>query len=389
VSEQASTGKINPYQPPSLLGSEPAAAVIEHESIAFAGAADRRDLTELMSSSDQLGWYPIVTGILFLSLLQLWAAIISGPLAIMVAGAVAIVVLIGLTSSRWYRTRVFQAAHPQWSQAVRGELTATGLQIQRVSGSSFYRWNYFAGVVVADRLVAFMPALESESPILIGQGMLPAAVSLDELKTFARSVKVVCENTLDGQEVHSGNQLVMNAPDRDRAIDVPEGAIRFQGMVRGADLNALPGRLRRPTRPLRAKIIRGTLAIALGMIAIGILTFLVQIRLTTITLFVSTLACVILLIAWLRLFRVGASQIANSRELYYLIGHADDTGITTDFFVSVTTCPWSNLRVVDQSDDRLVLSRKMSRQLLITRSDMFSASEDWKAFRKLSRSKTT
>ncbi len=372
-----------------MLTSDPAATVIEHESVAFAGVADRRDLKELMSSYDNLGWYPIVTVILFLSLLQLWATILSGVLAVIVAGGALIVALISVTSSSWYRMRVFQAAHPQWYQPVQGELTATGLQIQRISDSSFYRWNYFAGVVVTDRLVAFMPALESECPILICPGMLPPAVSMDELKTFARSVKVVCESKSEGQGINDAHQLVMKAPDRDRTAKVPEGAIPFQGMVRGADINAVPRQLSRPSRPLRANIIRVMLGIGMGLVGLGMLTLLGRVPFATTTWFLLAVAFVPLVLGWMSLFRVEVRQVADDAELYYLIGHADDTGITTDFFVSVTTCPWRNMQVVDQSEERIVLARKMTRRLLITKREMFAASEDWHKFRELVQSKTT
>ncbi len=181
MSENDRQRVINPYQPPPI--GETVHGEFAHLGVnldlddkpplPFSGEPTAGDLNQFLNSHDSIGPLPAATIAIFLVLLQLWAILTSAAVALTVAGGLVIAVIVVVTSSRWYRSLVFRSMHPTWCELVEGELSSDGVRIQRFHESAFYRWSWFAGVVIADSMVAFVPAQESEAPILISSGMLP------------------------------------------------------------------------------------------------------------------------------------------------------------------------------------------------------------------------
>lgn len=387
MSDEAPDRAINPYQPPSAIDDEvdPLISTFntvkldldDKTQIPFLGAADPRDLKQFLKRHDAISGLPLTLAFLFAALFQVWAAIVSGALAVIVSGIILIFALTVITSTRWYRASLFRAAHPGWDSPAEGELTTEGIHIRRQTETAFYRWSWFSGVVIAADMVGFVPADDSELPVFVNSKMLPPTVPWDRLILFARSAKVVCENDTGNLNIHWANRQVMREQGRERSVRPPAEALRFQGAVTGVDVKALIGRKLRPGRPLRAHAIRSLLLLAVVICSLGVLAMMARVRsvqMLVMLISVGMLALLFLRIVWRR-------EITSSDNvLYYLLGHADEEGITVDFFVAVTTVPWSNMLVLDRSPDRVLIRQKSSRKLMILRADMFDSESQWQQF---------
>ena len=377
---------INPYQPPTISDDSTPPLIASFDTInlelddktpiPFSGSADEGDLGQFLKSYDSLGTLPITIGVVFACMLQFWAVMISGIFAVVVASGILMAIIAVLASSRWYRSIVFTSNYPTWRDHSEGELTAEGIHLRRETETSFYRWSWFSGVVVCDGMVGFVPAEDSEMPTLISAQMLPSSVPFVRLAAFARSAKVVCEGEFESGGISWANRQVMREPKRERSVVPPSNAVLFQGPVTGLDLKDLSQQIASGKPTIRARAIRLVLMLGVAICVLGLVSLLSRAPNMRGIILISVLGGSLLLLINLKTRRRAAMMTVDN-FLYFLIGHANDEGLTTDFFVAVTTIPWSNIAIQFESSNRLLLRQKSSRKVLIVRRDMCESEADW------------
>ncbi len=378
---------INPYQPPAMVDAVPGEFAYldvnldldDKHPLPYAGVPTEDDLNQFLENYETLGSLPIFFIVTFMSLLQIWAIVVSGAFALTVAGGNLIFSLVIITSTRWYRALVFRSQHPNWSERVEGELATDGIRINSQHESCYYRWSWFSGVVISDSVVGFVPAQESEMPLLISTSMLPESETFTRLKGFARSAKVICENEVSNASIQWAIQQVMREPKRQRSAVPPAGAIEFRGPVTGEDLKPFFQQLSLTGRPPRTQVIRLLLLFGAGLVALGLVLLIGQ-ALDPAIVLIGLLAPAPLILLVLLRQRRRAKFSSADHLLYYLIAFATNEGITTDFFVSVTTVAWSELAVKAAAADRMLIGRKGSQKVLLARQDMFSSEAQWQEF---------
>jgi hypothetical protein len=363
--------KLNPYAPPrSEPPSSTAPATLdllsEHGPIEFSGALDERDLRDFLRAHGHIGCGWLLGMLLTLAAFLLMLAALAAAAFVAVVGLSAI--LIAVSTIR-YRLLVFQSLNPHWDQPLRGEVNRHGIDRQQAASSSFYRWDWYSGAVVGERIVAFLPATQPAQPLILSLNMLTGQDQWDRLLEVCRAIGIISADGPREDQRAEQNLDMLRQPERPRTIPPPRGAIAFRGRVRRSDFEDLPRAYRRRKRPVRAYVVSVTLAV-LSMLLLAAISE---------ALFGPFLLVpgVVLLYAGATAWMVRWRSRSPAGAIYYLNGFATPTSLVTDFTLTTAQTPWSNWRLLRRSDTSLALARRGSTQIIVLRRDMFENQDDW------------
>ena len=368
----------NPYAPPQTEVSRelptPSIETLEaHGPISFSGVVDQQDLNQYLRTDGHVGCAPMLGALICVGLILLFPLMVGGGLAAIAIGALGIVVVTLSVSTIPYRRLVFQNINPDWRQPKQGQLRPDGVTIERAGTRIFYRWDWFDSAIVADRVVAFLPATQRGAPLLITQSMLTDLEYWIRVQQVAQAVAVTTIQSPDGDQRRYQNERILRDRHRPRTVEVPNGAVPFQGPLTAAELANVPGRFRPRQRPTRTYVVNTILIVHIGLILAGV-SLLVFRGLLTLPIVVS-------------LYIISAIFFGRwrSRESHaivnYLNAFATPSSIVSDFAVTTADVPWSSLQVVLRTDDTVVLRRREWIQFVVARRKMFDSDDSWQQFK--------
>jgi hypothetical protein len=275
-----------------------------------------------------------------------------------------------------YRRLVFKNLNPQWDQPVRGEMNVDGIRRHYPNWSSFFRWDWFAGTVVGDDLVALVPATQTGQPLILTKSMFVGLEHWDRVLGVCLAIGILSEDGDPSEDRRRRqNLMILRQNNRSRSVEPPVGAIRFRGNMREGDFDEAPSRFRRRQRPLRTHVINTVLGISLIVLLARVSDFVLDEMLL-----LPAVAMLYVLAMWI----FAPSRYTNPhRRLYFLNGFATESALVCDFQIHVTEVPWSTLRLVKESNQLIMLRLQGVIQLIVLRADMFDSDEHWQRFRRL------
>lgn len=367
----------NPYAPPQTEVShelpKPSFEILESQGpISFSGVVDSASLHEYLRADGHVGCGGMLMGLICVGLISLFPILLGGGVAVIAIGCLGIVVLTFAVSTIPYRRLVFQNINPDWNRPKRGQLRPDGVTVERDGTTIFFRWDWYDSAIVANRIVAFLPATQRTAPLLIAQSMLPDLDQWARVQQVAQAVAVTSMQSPEGDQRRYQNERILRDRKRPRTVEVPHGAVPFQGPLTAAHLESVPERFRPRQRPARTYVVNTILIVSIGVILSGI-SLLVFRGLMTLPIVVSLY--IVAAVFFGRWRNKSSPALVN-----YLNAFATEASIVSDFALTTADVPWSALQLVLRNNDTVVLRRREWIQFVVARRRMFASDEAWRQF---------
>ncbi len=315
-----------------------------------------------------------------IAFIVLVTAIATGGAMVLVSiGAIGLVGITLAASLVPYRRSVFRSSNPYWDATVHGGLSEYGLRIKRAGAESYFRWGWFDGGVIGERIVALIPSLHPHQPILISASMLSNLNDWDRITAVVRCIGIAADDSSTHESRRHDNRLLIRSRRRGRSVDLPDDAIAFEGIFSTRDLRLFPAAAPRRIRPMRAYLMMTGLVIFASTVLVGI-AWLGGLGRLAVPIMIGVYGIAFFLRPMIQRIRDANT---GGHPVCYLTAFANDLGITSDFGVTVTVVPWGLMQLASVSDDAIAISRRDARQFVVARRDMFESDPVWQNFRTL------
>ncbi len=372
---------INPYQPPDVpverVVTAPLVNLTEDGPIAFAGVPSEDDLKRFIACHADVGYLTSFISTVFMIFVCVMVTFSTNLGAILLCyGVCSVLGLAVVVSTRTYRRLSFKSMNPDWQRYVTGELGEDGLVLRREHGDLFLRWDCFTDVVAGKSVIGLMTMMELGQCLVIGEAMLTRPADEDQINSVVRTLR----RQLHGDRSFRKRMLLalLKEKDRQRSLEVPEGAIAYGGPLYSDDFHEarrfLPRRFQSRLRPLVTMCVMG---LGFYLVLLGTLMLLLaNDGALAMSVSLVLLAIGIFTYRWKNLPAPSGNQLVQ-----HLLAYADEDGVTSDGVVITTRFPWSHVCVIQNEESRVLMCHTESRRVMVARQEMFANDGDWQQFK--------
>jgi hypothetical protein len=372
----------NPYAPPEseffppiLPGSRDSLAL--KGPLQISGVPTERDIRQFLLLSDHVGYGFLAMLGVIVGLLLTFVALASSSIAgtLIALGGFGILIIAIAVSTVPYRALVFKTANPHWHEPIQVKLSTDGVHMRRSNAAVFFRWDWFGGAIMTKDLVAFLPATQPSQPLLVNPSMLERLDDWERLLQVAASLGIVTDQDPMDPQKRERNLRILRSQRLEKAT-VPVDAIRFAGFLTQEQFSQLPVKARRKDKPLRSQLVIAGLFSSGCAILIGVSNLAFR-QFAFLPMMLISYVALMLIGFLVRRFR-GYRQ--RDSVIYYLQAYATEASIISDFEITSTELPWSELDLVRRSSASIALQRRSWTQFIVASRDMFADETDWQHF---------